>query len=150
MGVFLALAGSRGRCLVDRSLYLPKAWAEDADRRREAHVPDEVEFKTKPQLAMDMLRRALDAGLRPAWVLGDEVYGEWRLRRLLEEREVPHVLAVGRDQRIWQQFRQVRVDKIVEQVPEKAWHRLSCGTAPRASGSTTGRRRGSASPPTAG
>lgn len=128
VGVFLALAGSRGRCLVDRALYLPKVWAGDAGRRRAAHVPDETEFKTKPQLAIDMLRRALDAGLRPAWVLGDEVYGEWKLRQLLEERGVPYVLAVGRGQRIWRQFRQVRVDTLARQVPEKAWHRLSCGT----------------------
>lgn len=128
IGVFLALAGSRGRCLVDRALYLPKSWADDRPRRREAHVPEEVEFKTKPELAMDMLRRALDAGLRPTWVLGDEVYSECRLRRLLEERGVPYVLAVARDQRLWQQFRQVRVDKLVEEVPEAAWHRLSCGT----------------------
>ncbi len=128
VGVFLALAGSRGRCLVDRALYLPKSWAEDRPRRREAHVPNDVEFKTKPQLAMDMLRRALDAGLRAAWVLGDEVYGEWKLRQLLEQRGIPYVLAVGRGQRVWQNFRQVRVDKLVEAVPEKAWHRLSCGT----------------------
>lgn len=130
VGVFLALAlaGSRGRCLVDRALYLPKVWAEDKPRRHEAHVPDEVEFATKPQLAMAMLRRALDTGLRPAWVLGDEVYGEWRLRRLLEDRGVPYVLAVTSPQRIWRNFRQVRVDKVADEVPPEAWHRLSCGT----------------------
>ena len=128
VGVFLALLGSRGRCLVDRALYLPKSWAQDRPRRREAHVPEEVEFKTKPQLAMAMLGRALDAGLRPAWVLGDEVYSEWKLRRLLEERGVAYVLAVGRDQRVWQNFRQVRVNKLAEGAGTEAWHRLSCGT----------------------
>jgi SRSO17 transposase len=128
VGVFLALVGSRGRCLVDRALYLPKSWAVDKPRRREAHVPDDVEFQTKPQLAMAMLKRALDAGMRPAWVLGDEVYGEWKLRWLLEDRGVPYVLAVGRDQRIWRDFRQVRVDRIADDAVAESWHRLSCGT----------------------
>lgn len=61
VGVFLALCGSRGRCLIDRELYLPKVWCDDAGRRREAHVPEDVAFATKPQLAMRMVERGLDA-----------------------------------------------------------------------------------------
>ena len=73
IGVFLGLVGSRGRALIDRALYLPKHWCEDRDRRREASVPEEVGFATKPRLAMRMLEHALNAGLRPRWVLADEV-----------------------------------------------------------------------------
>ena len=133
IGVFLALVGSRGRCLIDRELYLPRDWCDDKERRAEAHVPQEVEFKTKPQLAMTMLRRALDAGLKPAWVLGDEVYGEWRMRRMLEEQGVPYVLAVTSQQRLWSGFEQVRVDKLAEGVAEEHWHRLSCGEGSKGS-----------------
>ncbi len=75
VGGFLALATSRGKALIDRQLYLPKSWSGDAVRRREAGVPDDVRFATKPQLAVAMLRRVLDAGLRPRWVLADAVYG---------------------------------------------------------------------------
>lgn len=75
VGVFLALAGSRGRALIDRELYLPKSWCEDRQRCNDAHVPEDGEFVTKPQLARRMLRRAFDHGLHPKWVLGDEVYG---------------------------------------------------------------------------
>jgi SRSO17 transposase len=65
VGVFLAYASPRGRALVDRELYLPKEWATDVDRRTEAHVPERVGFQTKPQLAQQLLTRALDAQSRP-------------------------------------------------------------------------------------
>ena len=57
IGVFLAYACARGRTLLDRELYLPQVWAEDWERRREAGVPEDVSFRTKPQLAQLMLER---------------------------------------------------------------------------------------------
>ena len=51
IGVFLAYASAKGRTLLDRELYLPQVWTEDRERRREAGVPEEVAFRTKPQLA---------------------------------------------------------------------------------------------------
>ena len=51
IGVFLAYASARGRTLLDRELYLPQAWAEGLERRREAGVPEGVSFWTKPRLA---------------------------------------------------------------------------------------------------
>ena len=85
VGVFLAYASDKGRALVDRALYLPKEWASDPARRTEAHVPAQVGFATKPQLAQAMLERALDAGVPAGWVTADEVYGgDARLRAWLE------------------------------------------------------------------
>ena len=49
-GVFLAHGGRRGHALVDRRLYLPEAWAADAERRRATKVPEEVPFLTKPAI----------------------------------------------------------------------------------------------------
>ena len=84
-----------GRTLLDRELYLPKAWTEDRDRCAEAGIGPEVEFATKPELALAMLTRALDAGVPAGWVAGDEVYGQHSgLRLALEERGMPYVLAV--------------------------------------------------------
>jgi hypothetical protein len=60
---------------MDRRLYLPKDWADDADRRAVAGVPEEVEFATKPELATLMITEALDAGTHARWASGDEVYG---------------------------------------------------------------------------
>ena len=73
IGVFLAYASATGRTFIDRELYLPQSWAEAWDRRREAGVPDEVTFATKPQLAQRMLARARAAGVRVPWVTADAV-----------------------------------------------------------------------------
>src|SRR3989442_4609429 len=51
VGVFLAYVSPSGHVLLDRRLYLPREWAEDTERRREAGVPDDVAFRTKPELA---------------------------------------------------------------------------------------------------
>jgi len=126
VGVFLALAGPRGRTLIDRELYLPKSWCEDESRLCSAHVPAEVTFATKPRLAQRMIGRALDWGLRPRWVLGDEVYGsDSKTRRFLESRGQPYVLAVSSQQRLWVQLKQQRVDRIAQEVAAEDWQRIS-------------------------
>jgi SRSO17 transposase len=95
LGVFLAYASPRGRAMIDRELYLPERWTDDPERCRAARVPEQVGFRTKPQLAQLMLERALDAGVPTAWVTADEVYGgSPALRGWLEGRGVGHVLAV--------------------------------------------------------
>jgi SRSO17 transposase len=132
VGVFLAYASATGRAFLDRELYLPEAWAADAGRREEAGVPPEVAFRTKPQLARAMLERALDAGVPASWVTGDEVYGgDRRLRVGLEERDVPHVLAVKRTEPLVATTArgpaQVAAEDLVAALPAEAWHRLSAG-----------------------
>jgi SRSO17 transposase len=128
IGVFLALAGSRGRALVDRELYLPQGWVDDPARCRGAKVPPGTGFATKPRLAERMLSRALDGGLRPTWVLADEVYGgDSRFRRFLEERGQPYVVAVSAQQRLWMNFRQKRLDVIARELPGECWARWSAG-----------------------
>jgi DDE superfamily endonuclease len=74
VGVFLAYASPHGHTLLDRELYLPKSWTDDQERCREAHVPAEITFATKPELAQRMLERTLDSSLPVAWVTGDTVY----------------------------------------------------------------------------
>ncbi|ELP62297.1 transposase [Streptomyces turgidiscabies] len=77
VGVFLALATSRGRALIDRRLYLPEhSWADDPERRHAGGAPDEVRFQTKPRLAGEIIAAALDAGITASWVTGDEAYGQ--------------------------------------------------------------------------
>jgi SRSO17 transposase len=128
VGVFLALSGSRGRALVDRELYLPEGWCGDKARCKAAGVPKDVKFATKPALALRMLDRAFVAGVRPAWVLADEVYGsDGKFRRHLEGLGQPFVVAVKGDQRLWVDLAQRRVDRIADELPARAWHRLSVG-----------------------
>jgi len=57
-------------------LYLPQSWAEDPERRAEVGVPVEVEFRTKPELALELIRQARADGVPAAPVLGDCVYGD--------------------------------------------------------------------------
>jgi SRSO17 transposase len=132
IGVFVAYASSKGHTLLDRELYLPKEWAEDFERRKEAGVPEEVEFSTKPQLAKKMLERALEAKVPCKWVAADEIYGgDRRLRMWLEEQEQAFVLAVTSNEPLWcdigRGVRQERVAAMVASVTDEQWHRLSAG-----------------------
>jgi SRSO17 transposase len=63
------------QCLLDSDVYLPKEWAQDPGRRRAVHIPDEVTFRTKPQIALDQIRRCLANGIRVAAWTFDELYG---------------------------------------------------------------------------
>ncbi|NNC02379.1 IS701 family transposase [Corallococcus exiguus] len=128
VGVFLSYVTPLGHALVDRELYLPEPWAEDAARRQAGGIPDEVGFEPKPALAQGMLQRALGAGLKPAWVVGDEVYGrDSTLRRFLEDLHQPYVLAVASNTHVWRGFYQVKPGDMVKEVPPEAWARLSAG-----------------------
>ena len=99
VGVFLAYASRYGQALIDRRLYLPKAWAEDAARRAKAQVPEAVSFATKPLIACELITAALDAGVPCAWVLADAAYGaDYGVRQMLESRGQPYVLAVRSNQ----------------------------------------------------
>ncbi|CAL9334171.1 IS701 family transposase ISRhosp2 [Streptomyces sp. enrichment culture] len=126
--MFTAYATSSGRALVDRDLYPPKAWTSDRDRCRAAKIPDERGFATMGELARDIVRRCLGAGLPAAWVTADEACGQdWHFRRLLEQLDTGYVVAVPTSQQtkslagIW------RIDQLIDEAPGDAWQRLSCG-----------------------
>jgi SRSO17 transposase len=128
VGVFLAYAASDGaRALVDRELYLPRAWTADRDRCRAAGIADDVPFATKPELAWQMIGRAADAGVPFSWVTGDEVYGgNPKLRERLEERQLPYVMAVACSEPAAVPAGSFRADELAALVPAGAWERLSC------------------------
>jgi SRSO17 transposase len=132
IGVFLAYATPRGRTFLDRELYLPEEWAADAERRKEAGVPTEVTFATKPQIARRMLERAFTAEVPAAWVTADSVYGgDFTLRKELTERGLCSVLAVTSTQSLWVWTngapRQRPIRDVVAQLAPDAWVQLSAG-----------------------
>jgi SRSO17 transposase len=134
VGVFLAYASCRGQAFIDRELYLPEEWVEDKERRERAGVPEEVGMRTKPELAKAMLQRALDAGLKAAWVVADSVYGDSRrLGMFLEDKEQPYVLGVSGKAYVWAGLRQHRVGEVLEALgrgellPEEGFRRISVG-----------------------
>jgi SRSO17 transposase len=132
IGVFLTSAAPQGHVLLDRARSLPREWADEAVRRRDAGVPEEETFATKPQLAQRMLARALAAGVPAAWVTGETTSGgDRRLRVWLEQHEHPFVLAVTSDEPVWAvldgRWGQPRADVIAAQIPADTWQRLSAG-----------------------
>ena len=102
IGVFLAYVGDKGRLLIDRELYLPKEWANSQEDRLAAKIPNSVCFATKPELARQMIERAVKAGVPFRWFTADEVYGNNRALRLwLEQQQIWHVMALACNQPIW-------------------------------------------------
>ena len=77
-GVFLAYASDRGQTLLDRRLYLPKQWFEASSRERweRCGIPDDTEFRTKPQLAWEMIEQVKAEGVVAfSWVTCDDAFG---------------------------------------------------------------------------
>lgn len=98
----LHLAGERGSCCVGLRLYLPEDWAGDLDRRCKTQVPDDVQFREKWRIALDLLDETLERGLPRRVVLADAGYGAiTEFREELRERELPYLVAVPGALAVW-------------------------------------------------
>lgn len=96
--VMLTYATASGHAFIDRRLYLPEEWTGDRERCREAGIPDETGFATKPELAIAMLEQARAAAVPFSWVLADSGYGrDPKLRTWCHQRKVPYVFGVPVD-----------------------------------------------------
>jgi SRSO17 transposase len=128
IGVFLSYASPLGHALLDRELYLPQEWTGDRERCRQAGIPEDRHFATKPQLAQQMLARAFAAGVPATWVTGDSVYGDNRpLRRWLEAQPQAYVLAVSGKEYVGLGAQQRQVKTLLASLPLEGWTRLSAG-----------------------
>jgi SRSO17 transposase len=126
VGVFLAYASVHGHALIDRELYLPQSWTGDPDRCREAGIPQETEFASKPRLAQAMISRAIEAGVPFAWFTADEAYGQAKwLQTWLEEHGVSYVMAIRRSDTFTMPAGEQRADALIAAVPARAWQKLS-------------------------
>jgi len=102
IGVFLTYSTPTGHVFLDRRLYLPEGWCDDASRRAKARVPQEVVFQTKPAQGIAMLEHAWAQGVPMRWVTGDEVYGnDPRLRETVQGHGCGYVLAVSSTTPVW-------------------------------------------------
>jgi SRSO17 transposase len=96
IGVSVHAAGSKGTVPLGWALYLPEDWCEDAERRRKAKIPSEVEFKRKPELGVELAVRAAGWEVGRAPLLGDCAYGDnTELRDELDGAELEYVLSVS-------------------------------------------------------
>jgi SRSO17 transposase len=102
VGVFAAVVRDRVAALVEGELYVPEEWFADAARCRDAGIPEGTEFRTKGEMALDMIHRLRREGLRFAYVVFDAGYGHlpWLLRALEGECET-FLAEVHSDQAIY-------------------------------------------------
>src|SRR5712692_9157537 len=100
--VTLSLANHHASLPVAYRLYLPKDWAEDDVRRKKAHIPATVGFKTKPQIALEQLRWACEAGLARGAVMMDPAYGnDARLRTGITALGLLYVAGIQSNCLVW-------------------------------------------------
>jgi SRSO17 transposase len=132
VGVFAAYASRKGHAFIDRALYLPKAWTNDAERRAGAHVPDNVAFATKPRLARAMIERAIKADVPFAWVTADSVYGVGEIEMALRRAGKGYVLGVSGAHRfnswVGKPLMAGTAETIAQDLDLSAWRRLSAGS----------------------
>lgn len=129
VGVFMSYISDKGQTLIDRRLYLPRSWTEDQNKRKKGAIPEEILFATKPQLAIQMLSSAINQGIRPAWFVADEVYGNdgsfwWWLEKTAK---LPYVLTVNKKQPVVIGTQRHRAEELIPQKDSQQWQRLSSG-----------------------
>src|SRR5215212_5152755 len=131
IGVFAAYVSDKGHAFIDRRLYLPQDWTKNPARLRAAHVPEEVGFTTKPRLALDMVERAINAGVPFGWVAADTVYGTGEVEMALRRSGKGYVLGASATQpfNAWIGKPEVAgtAEAIARGLEPSAWLRLSAG-----------------------
>ena len=102
VAVSLSLANTHASLPVAYRLYLPEDWAGDAARRRKAHVPKEIGFKTKPEIALEQIRTACEEGLPRGVVLMDAGYGtNTDLRQSITSLGLAYVAGILPNTTVW-------------------------------------------------
>ena len=133
IGVFASYVSRHGHAFVDRALYLPKEWTDAPERLKAAHVPDEVDFATKPRIALRMIARAVAAKTPFSFVAADSVYGTGEIETMLRKAGKGYVLGVAANHvfHSWGKKQLVggSAAKLAQNLPTSAWRRLSAGEA---------------------
>jgi SRSO17 transposase len=120
-----------GHAFIDRALYLPKGWTDNPARLKATYVPGDTGFSTKPQLAAEMIERALAAGVPFRWVAADSVYGVGDIERDLRQAGKGYVLGVNSNHWFASWGKPQRVVGTAEEIAKTQrrsdWRRLSAG-----------------------
>ena len=137
IGVFACYVSRHGHAFIDRALYLPKEWTDDPKRLKAAHVPEDVSFATKPQMARRMIARAIAAKIPFSFVAADSVYGTGDIETMLRKAGKGYVLGVASNHVFHSWGKKQLIDgtaaKIAQSLPESAWWRLSSGEGTKGS-----------------
>ena len=131
IGVFASYVSCHGHAVIDRALYLPKAWTDDPARLKATSVPSDTGFATKPRLATSMIARAIAASVPFRWVAADSVYGVGDIERELRRAGKGYVLGVNSNHWFgsWNRDRPIggTAAEIAAALEPADWRRLSAG-----------------------
>ena len=140
IGVFACYVSRHGHAFIDRALYLPKEWTDDPKRLKAAHVPEDVGFASKPQIARRMIARAIAAKVPFSFVAADSVYGTGDIETMLRKAGKGYVLGVASNHvfHSWGKKQLVggSAAKLAQNLPKSAWRRArqpkvrACTTGP--------------------
>jgi SRSO17 transposase len=131
IGVFACYVSRHGHAFIDRALYLPKEWTDDRVRLKAAHVPRDVGFATKPEIARRMIARAIAAKVPFSFVAADSVYGTGGIETLLRKACKGYVLGVASNHVFYSWGKEQPVagtaSALAQSLPKQAWRRLPSG-----------------------
>ena len=151
VAVFANYSSPKGHTFMDRRLFLPQEWADDSDRRAESGVPAGLIFRTKPQLALEMLADAVTERAPFRWVGGDSIYGNSpTFVQGVRELGKWYVLDISSEAHVWTEEPRVipaeqrpkpsrgrsstqplvigtsqQVDEVIAALPSGAWRRIT-------------------------
>jgi SRSO17 transposase len=123
VGVFLGYVSPKGHAFLDRHLYLPKDWCEDKERLAAAKIPEATQaFKTKPQIALDLLKRSWSEGVPIQWVVADTTYGNSPgLRQAIAEQGRYYVMELGARHQPLYQGRRLSLKALAATIDPEDW-----------------------------
>jgi SRSO17 transposase len=131
IGVFACYVSRHGHAFIDRSLYVPKGWTDDAARMKAAHVAEKTAFATKPALAVGMIERAIATAVPFAFVAADSVYGVAAVEGALRRAGKGYVLGVASNHSVnsWGKTRPIAgtAERVAQGLAPSDWKRLSAG-----------------------
>jgi SRSO17 transposase len=139
VAVSLSIANDHASLPVKYQLYLPQSWANDEARRRKAGVPEEIEFKTKPQIGLEQIKWACAAGLPRGVVIIDAGYGvEAKFRSEISALKLKYVAGVKTTNTVWapdmvaaansrrgrNESTPISVEKLALALPRSSWRTM--------------------------
>lgn len=103
VGVYASLVNHTSSTIINERIFLPKSWTQDDRRCQEAKIPEQYrEYKTKPELALEMIKQDLERGIAFDWIGGDGLYGHnTELCDALDNLDCFYVLDVHKDEKVF-------------------------------------------------
>jgi SRSO17 transposase len=133
IAVSLSVTTQRDHLPIDFDLFLPRSWTDDPRRRKEARIPKNIRFRTKTQIGLDLIRRAVEAEIPRGTVLADSAYGSSAsFRRSLRELGLHYGVGIKTNTRVWRTDKSesrcgatIGVKDLATRIPKKAVRRIT-------------------------